>query len=84
MTTPVKTTLFNLKTSRAPELLSDDARQKYFIDHPDGSTGVFYTAVAGRPGGNLFVQPWKAPRRLLQNLTRMVLLQSIVACTSLP
>jgi hypothetical protein len=51
MTTPIKTTLFNLKTSRAPELLTDDARQKYFIDHPDGSTGVFYTAVAGRPGG---------------------------------
>lgn len=51
MTTPLRTTLFNLKTSRAPELLSDSARQDYYIDHPDGTSGAFYTEVTTRPDG---------------------------------
>lgn len=47
-----KQTLFRFKTMRAPELLSADAKTKYFIEHPDGSSGPFYAAVSGMGMGD--------------------------------
>ncbi len=42
-----KQTLFRFKTMRAPELLSSETKENYFIQHPDGTSGTFYAAVAG-------------------------------------
>lgn len=47
-----KQTLFRFKTMRAPELLSADSKTKYFIEHPDGSSGPFYAAIAGMGAGD--------------------------------
>lgn len=48
-----KQTLFRFKTLRAPELLSNDSKEKYYITHPDGTSGPFFAAIAalgGSPG----------------------------------
>ncbi len=45
MPSPTKTTLFSIKTSRSPELLSTAAKQNFYIFHPDETSGAFYDAV---------------------------------------
>lgn len=49
MAEKVKQTLFRFRNMRAPQLLSDEAKQNYFIQHPDGTSGDFFDAVAGIP-----------------------------------
>jgi hypothetical protein len=46
-----KQTLFRFKTVRAPKQL-DPEENRYFIQHPDGSSGKFFTAIAGIPTGS--------------------------------
>ncbi len=48
MSNPAKTTLFSIKTSRSPELLSTEAKQNFYIFHPDGTSGSFYDAVESK------------------------------------
>lgn len=51
MSNPAKTTLFSIKTSRSPELLSTEAKQNFYIFHPDGTSGSFYDAVESKDPG---------------------------------
>lgn len=47
MSEKVKQTLFRFRNMRAPQLLSDEAKQNYFVQHPDNNSGEFFPAVAG-------------------------------------
>ncbi len=37
-----KKTLFQFRTLRTPGLLTDEAKQRFFVTHPDGDSGFFY------------------------------------------
>lgn len=51
MSEPIKQTLFRFRTMRAPELLSSEAKSNYFIEHYDGTSGVFFAAESSMAGG---------------------------------
>ncbi len=40
-----KKTLFQFRTLRTPGLLTNEAKQLYFVTHPDGTTGAFFDAI---------------------------------------
>lgn len=46
MSKPIKQTLFQFKSFRAPQLISEEVKSKYFIMHYNGTSGDFFTAVA--------------------------------------
>lgn len=43
-----KKTLFQFRTLRTPGLLTEDAKKLFFVTHFDGSSGVFFEALADR------------------------------------
>lgn len=45
MSEPIKQTLFRFVNMRSPELITDEAKQTYFIEHHDGISGYFFTAL---------------------------------------
>lgn len=48
-----KQTLFRFRTMRAPKLLAAETKENYFIEHPDGTSGPFYTAIAAMTAGQI-------------------------------
>lgn len=52
MPNELKQTLFRFKTMRTPEQLSEESKTNYYIQHPDGTSGPFFAAVAGMGVGD--------------------------------
>jgi hypothetical protein len=49
MSDQTQNTLFRFRATRTPELISQEKRQNYYVEHPTGSTGHFYTAMTPPP-----------------------------------
>jgi len=47
MSEPIKQTLFRFKSMRAPQLVGNQDLIDFFVQHFDGESGVFFTAVDG-------------------------------------